>query len=255
MRPLNKGNVPLDDKGNTINPTDYKKWRKSLMTRIGYYCVYCNQPISSSLQVEHVIPKNPLPGYTPGDPLAWNNMLLACGPCNNAKSNSPVDANTYYLPEEHNTHLPFETVELPGHGSIHAIVKPRSGLNHDQQRKAERTIQLLKLSNFDERDNIVDLRSIRRRDAMIAVKAIKEQYDEAKGSPTFNSVIAALRVALQAKAIGFFSLWYDAFVDEPEVMRALISPIPIPGTSQECFNPAAGYQPIFRNPLRTNDPI
>ncbi len=255
MRPLDKGNIPLGEDGNPITPTDYKKWRKSLMNRIGYYCVYCNQPLSHSLQVEHVIPQSPPAGFTPGDAIAWNNMLLACGPCNNAKSNNPVDANTFYLPDIHNTHMPFQTVDLSGDGGKHAVIRNRSGLNPDQQLKTARTIHLLKLDNTDERDDVVDIRSIKRRDAMVAVKANKEQYDELKALPAFNPVAAAQRVALQAKVTGFFSLWYEAFADESEVMQALIDPVTIPGTAQNCFDPAMGFRPCPRNPLNTADPI
>lgn len=253
MRPLNKGNVPTDSGGNPIVPTDYKNWRKALIDRIGYYCVYCNQPLSHSLQVEHVIPQNPQPGYVAGDPLAWDNMLLACGPCNNAKSNNPVDVNTYYLPEVHNTHLPFSIT--PSINIEHAIVVAKAGLSNQQTQKAERTILLLELDNIDERDNIVDIRSIRRKDAIAAVNANKEQFDEARLSPTFNLVLAAQRVALQAKVTGFFSLWYDAFVNEPEVMRCLIDVNIIVGTAQNCFDAANNYQPIPRNIGNAIDPF
>lgn len=122
MRPLNKGNLPLDEVGNRMDPANYKKWRKALISRIGYYCAYCNQPLSHSLQVEHVIPKTPQHGYAPRDALAYGNMLLACGPCNNAKDNNPVDTATYYFPEKHNTHLPFEIIEKVGSENEHAIL-------------------------------------------------------------------------------------------------------------------------------------
>ena len=68
-------------------------------------------PLNHSLQVEHVVPKNSPAGYIVGDALAWDNMLLACGPCNTAKSNKPVDFVTYYFPEEHNILLPFQIRE------------------------------------------------------------------------------------------------------------------------------------------------
>lgn len=253
MRPLDKGPVPLDEHGEAIAPTDYQSWRKALIDRIGYYCAYCNIPLSHNLQVEHVVPKDPPPGYTPGDALAWDNMLLACGPCNNAKSNTPVNAAAFYLPENHNTHLAF-TIE--NHAKTgHAIVAERPGLMDNQHQKARRTIDLTQLDNTDERDKIVDIRSIRRKDAMEAVRAMKEIFDHSKSSPTYNADTAAENVARQAKVTGFFSLWFDAFDDEPAVMRTLVGGDFISGTAENCFDIANNFRPIPRNPDIVADPL
>jgi len=255
MRPLNKGNTPLDAAGVAIAPTDYKNWRKALIGRIGYYCVYCNQPLSHSLQVEHVVPKNPPAGYTAGDPLAWSNMLLACGPCNNAKSNKPVDANTYYLPEEHNTHLPFSIV--PSANAEHAIVTAKAppAVLAAQQQKAQDTIDLLELDNIDERPNIVDIRSLKRKAAILSVQSARIIYDMAVLSPTYNAITVANDIARRAADCGFFSLWYDAFANEPLVMEKLTDNIIIKGTATTCFDAANGYQPINRNPANAADPF
>ncbi len=189
MRPLDKGNIPTDVEGNILTPTDYKMWRKHLIDRIGYYCVYCNQPLSHSLQVEHVVPQNPPVGFTPGDPIAWSNMLLACGPCNNAKGNQPVDSTIYYLPDVHNTHLPFSII---GHTNPeHAIVTARQGLSGQQQQKTQRTISLLGLDNIDDRPKIVDIRSIKRKAAILSVKSARLIYNMALQSPTYIPNIVA----------------------------------------------------------------
>ncbi len=248
MRPLDKGPSPVNSDGNPISHRDYQQWRSALIDRIGYYCVYCNMPLSHSLQVEHVIPINPLAGFTPGDLIAWENMLLSCGPCNNAKNNTTVTVNQYYLPEEHNTHLPFQIIETHDAGNIHAIVSVRPDLTDAQQQKAKRTIELFKLDNIDERGKVVDIRSQKRRDAMAAINANLEQYIAGKTALNFDANVAAQRVAIQAKVIGFFSLWYDAFINEPEVMYQLVGSGIIKGTAQNCFDPAIGYQPINRNP-------
>jgi len=253
MRPLNKGNAPTDAHGNAIVVTEYKNWRRSLIDRIGYYCVYCNQPLSHSLQVEHVVPKSPPAGYIPGDPLAWDNMLLACGPCNNAKGNDPIDAITYYLPEEHNTHLPF-VIQFAVNVE-HAQVNVRSTLTAYQTHKAQETIGLLELANIDDRAAVVDIRSKRRKDALIAISAARGLFDEAKQSPTFNILRAAEQIARQAVAVGFFSIWYEEFSNVPEVMQRLTDNVIIKGTAQNCFNAASGYQPIPRNPTNVADPI
>lgn len=251
MRPLNKGNTPTDSTGNPISPTDYKSWRKALIDRIGAYCAYCNMPIKHALQVEHVVPKNPPAGYTVGDPLAWSNMLLACGPCNNAKGNTPVDSITFYLPEEHNTHLPFVIVPHATDAK-HAIVTERPGLNVNQFPKAQRTIALTELNATDERPNIVDLRSRERKLAAITVNSTRNIYNLAAA---INPILAAEHVVHVASRTGFFSLWYEEFMNEPLVMERLTDNTIIQGTATNCFDPANGYQPIPRNPANIADPI
>jgi HNH endonuclease len=253
MRPLDKGNTPTDAAGSAMVVTAYKEWRYQLIERIGYYCAYCNQPLSHSLQVEHVIPKNPPAGIAPGAALDWGNMLLACGPCNNAKGNTPTDANTYYLPEEHNTHLPFLTVMSAN--ADHAIITERGGLQASQLRKAHNTIELLKLDNIDERPAIVDIRSIKRRAAMLSVQSARQVYDMAVASPTYNAHTVATDIARRAADSGFFSLWYEEFMNEPLVMEKLTDNSIIKGTAANCFDPANGYQPIPRNPVNTADPM
>ncbi|MGN7818908.1 HNH endonuclease [Chitinophaga sp. 22536] len=253
MRPLNKGNTPIDAAGNAIVVTDYGDWRKHLIDRIGYYCVYCNQPLSHSLQVEHVVPKAPPAGVVAGAALDWDNMLLACGPCNNAKDNTPVDANTYYLPEEHNTHLPFlivQSIELD-----HAIVQARPGLNAHQLQKANNTIELLALNKIDERPKVVDIRSLKRKAAMLSVRSARLIYNMAIASPTYNAIVVAEDIARRAADCGFFSLWYEEFLNEPLVIEKLTDNAMIKGTATNCFDPANGYQPINRNPHNAADPI
>lgn len=254
MRPLNKGNTPTDAAGNAINPTDYDKWRKKLIERIGYYCAYCNQPLSHSLQVEHVVPKNPPPGATAGSPLDWDNMLLACGPCNNAKGNTPVDTITYYLPEEHNTHMAFTIIESATDRE-HAIVTEMPGLLAHQQQKAQRTIDLLKLTNIDKRDDIVDIRSLKRKQAMLSVLSAKQTYNMVRLSPTYNALTVAEDIAHRAADSGFFSLWYKEFATEPLVIETLINNVIIKGTARDCFDATNGYQPKHRNLHNAADPL
>jgi hypothetical protein len=253
MRPLDKGSCPIDNSGNRISVNDYTLWRKRLIDRIGYYCVYCNMPLSHSLQVEHVVPKNPPSGSAQGDLLGWDNMLLACGPCNNAKGNTPIDFNDYYFPENNNTLLPFQICIHPVHADA-AIVQKAEGLELIQQRKAEKTIELLGLANIDMRNNIVDLRWKKRKDADLAVNTAFELYKEI-GEVTGNALIAIPHLVQSAKHVGFFGLWFEKFKNEPEVMQAFLNPDIIPGTAQECFDATDGYKPQYRNRNRGIDPI
>lgn len=253
MRPLDKGNVPTNDSGTAVQPGDYKQWRRYLIERIGYFCAYCNQPLSHSLQVEHVIPVNPRENELRGDMLDWNNVLLACGPCNNAKSNICIDAKEFYLPENHNTHLPFTVSSIDE--SEHAVVIARENLSAYQSEKANRTIKLFKLDNIDRRNNITDIRSLKRKKALITVKGTKEIFNLAKESEKFDPCKAAEYIAQIALATGFFGLWYEEFLSEPHVMEKLVDNSIIQGTALDCFDPDNGYTLKYRNPENPSDSI
>jgi HNH endonuclease len=118
MRPLEKGPCPTDSNGKSIQVNDYKDWRTWLVDRIGNYCVYCNDTLHYNLNVEHVVALNPPVGYSPGALLDWNNVLLACFPCNNKKDTQVINYTTHYFPEHNNTHLPFDVSRYSGFGLI-----------------------------------------------------------------------------------------------------------------------------------------
>ena len=186
--------------------------------------------------------------------LDWENMLLACGPCNNKKGNRPVSPAIQYLPEEHNTLLAFDIVAHSIHDDA-AIVKPAPGLLNVQQKKAAATIKLLGLDKIDRRQKVVDIRWKKRRDAMIAVEANHKLFLQATHSPTYDSAAAAQCIAEIAKPTGFFLLWFKAFADQPSVMEKLIDNTIIPGTAQNCFDKANGYCLLLRNPGNLADPF
>lgn len=253
MRPLDKGNCPQN--GNVAKTvTKYGQWRSDLIDRVGYYCCYCNMPLSHQLQVEHVVAKVAAAGAVQGSLLDWDNMLLACGPCNNIKKNKPSNSTLHYLPESHNTYLPFITILDPNHADA-AIKACAHGLTQAQQQKAKDTIDLFGLDHHDSRDKIVDLRWMKRKSAMLAVQNQYDLYQQAKGNPKFDEVRAAKGIVWAAKECGFFSLWYDAFVNEPEVMKQLTNNSIIKGTATSCFDAANSYKPIGRNLQNAVDSI
>lgn len=254
MRPIDKGATPKDAAGNDKTVTNYQSWRADLIDTVGYYCVYCNMPLSHSLQVEHVVAKKAQAGAVAGDLFAWDNMVLACGPCNRAKSNKPISAADYYLPEEHNTHLPFISIDHPKYAT-HAVIVSRLGMLAHQTAKANSTIQLLDLDEIDRRAKVVDLRSQKRKEAQIAVGLAKDMFDSIKVLPPQAQDDGAKGIATWAKGIGFFSLWYEAFQHEPLVMKWLTDNSIIKGTAANCFDAANGYQPVPRNPADLHDPI
>lgn len=254
MRPLDKGLTPIVN-GVPKTVTEYGAWRLYLIDRIGYYCAYCNMPLSEQLQVEHVVAKVPAPGAPAGSLLDWQNMLLSCGVCNRAKSNQTSNTTLHYLPESHNTHLPFEVTTHLTEPDVSIVVSRKQGLNSAQTSKAKRTIKLFALDVFDKRDKVVDIRWLKRNEAIIMVNLMYKSYLEAKKSPTYIAKDLANSMAYAAKVTGFFSLWYEKFINEPELMEALTNNSIIKGTATNCFDAANGFKPINRNPSITSDPF
>jgi len=252
MRPLDKGICPVDPKtGMEKVVAEYGNWRMDLIERIGAYCAYCNMPINHTINVEHFVPKSPMPGHPVGDRLAWENMLLACVACNapDTKGNNPYNPNDYYTPIHHNTFLIF-LVEIHPSEPDAAIVVPHPNLNATQAVKAKRTIDLFNWQSIDRRPKIVDLRWKKRREAIEAVNAAVGLYNAAKIN---HAMVAAEMVAIYAKSVGFFMLWFAAFAGEPTVMEKLLDNNIIPGTAQKCFDRNNGFCLIPRNPGNITD--
>lgn len=241
MRPIDKGSCPQ------VNGTDktvaaYTDWRADLISRIGYYCVYCNMALSHQLHVEHAVPKNPMPGQPAGNLLAWENMLLACEKCNNAKSNKPSDETIHYLPEYQNGLLVFEAATTATRTDA-LIVGHRETLNAAQQTKAKATIADFEWENVDTRGAVVDIRWFKRYNARVEVLAARDLLEMAKDSPTYNADRAGKLVAIQSSGSGFFMLWFHEFANEPHVLKWLIHPDVFSGVRQTCFD-ATTFSPI-----------
>jgi len=177
MRPVFRGPIPKKENGEDKIVSDYKDWRYDLINRIGNYCSYCNMVLNDSPQVEHVTPKNPQPGQAIGALLAWDNMVLACGPCNRAKSNNPCDTNTHYLPDFHNTHLVFESTVVVFGNQKACVVAPRNNLTPTQQAKAEATISLCALDKVLLNPRATDLRWKYRFETLEIAKTWREEWN------------------------------------------------------------------------------
>ncbi|HEY0835245.1 MAG TPA: HNH endonuclease [Azospirillum sp.] len=67
------------------NVSTYQEARLGLTTAVGGYCSYCELPLTSSLAVEHKLPKF----WFPDRMLNWDNFLLACPICNSIKNDKP----------------------------------------------------------------------------------------------------------------------------------------------------------------------
>ncbi len=252
MRPVDRGNTPQVARANKT-VADYKDWRQDLLDRIGNYCSYCNMVLNDSPQVEHVVLKNPQAGQPAGALLAWDNMLLACGPCNRAKSNNPNSTATHYIPDFHNTHLVFDyiVIDHPKKSNQKACIPiPKNTINNNQQAKARNTIDLCKLDKLTMNPRATDLRWKYRFEAWHSANLIwRISWNNWTGNT--DDFIPLLVDAATAK--GFFSVWFEAFNDIPNVKKALINGFT--GTSLNAFQNVSPYDPTPRNPTNPIDTI
>jgi uncharacterized protein (TIGR02646 family) len=240
MRPVFRGPVPeLNGNPKTVN--DYKDWRQDLIDRIGKYCSYCNMTLNDSPQVEHVTARD----INPALRLDWDNMVLACGPCNRAKSNLPCPTSTHYLPDFHNTHLAFDyvVVDHPSRSSQKACIPvPNATLSPIQRQKAQNTIDLCKLNVLTNTPRATDLRWKYRFDAFLIAQIWRDNWDDWGNSVATNFIELLLTAALEK---GFFSVWFHAFRDVAEVKKALIEGFP--NTHAGSFDSNNNFDPVNRN--------
>jgi hypothetical protein len=241
MRPINKGPIPLEN-GVPKKVAEYGAWRQDLLDRLGYCCCYCNMPLTVSPQVEHVIPKVPKPGDDQGVLLDWENLILACGPCNRAKSNNPSSPQTHYLPESHNTHLAFDyqVYEHPLRDNEWMCLPVPANSSMVAAAKAKETIKLCGLDQVREHDpKAVDLRWHYRYLALKGAERFRAYWDK---GPEDKAAFAELTMEA-FRGLGFFSIWFNVFQDVPAIRHALIEAFP--GTAANCFDQNAN--PIPRN--------
>lgn len=243
MRPVFRGPVPIDENGQIKVVSDYKDWRMDLIDRIGNYCSYCDMVLNDSPQVEHVVPKNPQPNQPQGSLLAWDNMVLACGPCNRAKSNNPCGTDTHYLPDFHNTILAFETRNVSYRNKNACIITVKSGLTPAQAIKGQNTVNLCQLDKVVVTPRATDLRWKYRFEALQMAKYWRNEWNDwGKTTPAF---LKLLQTAAISK--GFFMVWYEVFSDVPTVVKALLEAFP--NTAVDCFDEQQGYGLKRRNPV------
>ncbi|MDD5272355.1 MAG: HNH endonuclease [Methylovulum sp.] len=101
MRPVCRGDAPIDEQGNPVRFKKYGDARNALIARIGDYCCYCESPIQNPA-VEHIQPKS----HEPALEKTWSNFLLACPICNSIKNDQPINAanlSDYFWADTDNT--------------------------------------------------------------------------------------------------------------------------------------------------------
>jgi HNH endonuclease len=241
MWPVQRGDIPIDNKtGLSKVVNDYKLWRSDLIERIGDYCSYCNIPLSHARQVEHVVAKS-----TGGALTDWNNLLLACGPCNLAKSDKQCPPTTHYLPDYHNTHIAFSYIEktFKRKGKIHSACIVDSSSNAPDIPKSRNTISLLELDRLTYESKAVDRRWESRYKVLLSARTARSLWDELVNDPQRLLFEQDLKNRILAE--GFFSIWYIVFEDVPQVRQLIVESVQ--GTHPNAF-PAPNYLPVPLHP-------
>ena len=228
MRPIERGEVPVDEDGNPKEFSKYIDARGDLIERIGEYCCYCEMHLDASLAVEHVKPKK----HNPGLELRWDNFLLGCTNCNSIKGSEDIDLDDYYWPDRDNTALALEY----GEGGT---VRANPALSPEEQERAERTI---KLTGQDRRPGknaaATDRRWVNRYTAWnMAVDSLEDLR---------QADCPALRrqIARTVQTNGFWSVWMTVFRDDPNMLHRFIEAFP--NTSRDCFDEDDGCKKVRR---------
>ncbi len=251
MRPIENSPIP---QVNNVNKhfTTYQEWRSDLANAYGQHCVYCNDRLQSNLQVEHSVAQS----LGVVSPLVWDNLFLACGPCNLAKSAKPVANTTHYLPNEHNTQMVFSfiTRKHKRNSKYACIPIPHPALNANQRVKAISTIALTELNRIEQTPlrerKMTDVRWQNRYSALKVIEHCLSNWNLCLNQHQKANYLLEIKSVI--KHIGFFSLWINAFNAVPEVLQVIINALP--NTSTACFD-AVTFNPIARNPTNAIDTI
>ena len=218
MRPILRGERPLDSEGNPKIFTDYKHARGDLIDRLGEYCSYCEMPVHTSIAVEHIQPKDLYPELK----LEWDNFLLACTNCNSNKGKKDVILDDYYWSHVDNTFRAFIYSEG-------GLVRPHPLLTDEEKIKAKATLELVGLQKYSVNDGErSDRRQSNRTETWgIAKRALSRL--QSKNIPEMREQIVE-----QSKASGFWSVWMTVFKDDPDMLNRFIDAFS--GTCKSCFD-------------------
>ncbi|MBL8220828.1 MAG: HNH endonuclease [Bryobacterales bacterium] len=208
MRPVRRGPSPQ-----AADFADYTVARPLLVSRLGYYCSYCERRIPSAIEVEHLQAKSIHPALEG----RWENLLLSCKNCNATKLKKDTPHSELLLPDRDNTLLPFEY-------SPDGKVAVRPSLSLELSKFGTATLALVGLEK-------PGTDRVRQR---MEVWAIAEEARSDVDSNPGN--LAVRRQAVRnATGHGFFSIWMTVFANDSEMRNRLIDAFP--GTRDSgCFD-------------------
>lgn len=220
MRPIDRKDSPQDE--------DFENYRYAfpdLVSRLGFYCSYCERRIATNLAVEHIQPKK-LPQY---EHLVgrWDNFLLGCVNCNSTKSKRDVVFDELLLPDRDNTGHAYHYIE-------DGTIEISDLLSADQAVLAEKTLWLTGLDKpisdvEDENGQLVAVDRVGQRMETWLIALMSR--DELDASPSDG---LRRQVVLTALAHGYFSIWMSVFSDDVEMRTRFVNEFP--GTATDCFD-------------------
>ena len=218
MRPVIRGDVPVDDNGDPVAFTDYKQARDPLIARMGDYCSYCEIKIHTQVDVEHVLPKSPNPALA----LEWTNFLLACGNCNSIKSDKDIELDEIYWADKDNSLRAF----------VYELDEPPQ-IADDPDVNVDIAYDTIKLTGLDRVPGVTgysdrDRRWLKRIDAWSTALQVAS-FIEAEDTEEMRQMAIFV-----AKGIGFWSVWFEVFHDDMEMCQRLIDEFP--GSAMDCFD-------------------
>ena len=219
MRPVDRGDAPVDATGAQIVFTDYKQARDPLIARIGDYCSYCEIALPSEVDVEHILPKS----LNKELELEWSNFLFACSNCNSIKGSQPVTLEEFYWPDQDNTLRAFlYELDEPPQVSTTGTCDPTIAM---------RTLELTGLDRVPGHPRYSDRdRRWKKRMQAWSFALLAQDNLASHDSPKMRELII-----VAAKATGFWSVWYHVFYRDLDMCNRLINAFA--GTARYCFDP------------------
>lgn len=219
MRPVLKWTV--GENGVTEIFAQYQNAKPLLKSNFGsegfYYCNYCDRKVAGvDLNVEHILPKEQNPHLE----FRWDNFLLGCTNCNNAKYTTDFVLNDVVLPHIQNTVHCFSFMD---DGTM-ALNIAAPGSHHN---RIVRTINLLGLhmgKHHAERKPQDD--RYKERGEVLRIARRKLSQFEA-GKQDVPDIVDC------ATTSGYWLVWVEVFDRHLDVKNALITSFT--GTYPYCF--------------------
>ncbi len=225
MRPIRRGTSP--------QAGDFKNYKAAfphLLSRLGFFCSYCERYLSTGLEVEHLQHKDPNDGF-PELVGRWENFLLSCKNCNSTKNTKIVHPSSFLLPDRDNTFFAFQ---YKPDGTIDVA----TGLPPNLAALAENTLRLVGLQKpaheqMDEQSQRVYIDRVSQR--MQAWGQAQMAYEDLIAEPD-NMALRRTITSLALKT-GFFSVWMSVFANH--ILMQLEFMAAFTGTLEsECFHPS-----------------
>ncbi|MGB4497224.1 MAG: HNH endonuclease [Methylococcaceae bacterium] len=230
MRPVERGDEPVDENGNALEFKEYGDAREYLIERLGDYCSYCEMQFSTPA-VEHIQPKSLEPALEKD----WSNFLLACPSCNSNKGNKLINVGNfheYFWADCDNTFRAFRYEKDRA---------PQVDLTLDakNQQIAQNTLELTGLDREPTHKKLTekDRRWIKRNEAWAIAERAKFNLSHIPVDEMREQIIDT------ATSTGFWSVWMTVFANDVEMRQRFITAFR--GTSSNCFD--ATTQAVPRN--------